>query len=674
VSATTDPILSTAPQQIKPSTPRQWLDALSTGTCDPDTFSSAMIDYFQLTPDGSWEVISLLDQYHRLGKIESALFQHLKSRFQFVALGADMNGARRVPPSLAQDKAAAAAVPEAASLSVVDIPKPSSEQRHPKPSSEQRHPCTGDLLRGRYRLGGILERDGVGTVYEATDLNHSDLSETGRKTAIKVLHKAVSGRPDSYNEWRREFQYLQSLSHPSILRVHEFDRDGDTVFFSMELLSGLPLSEVLSNRNHVALERAHAAAIIRHVGDAILHAHWRGVVHGDIRPRNIFVTDEGEIRVLGFGASPAVASDRRASDPESDQQLSVARSAYASYQVLAGRRPEVGDDVYGIACLACVLLSGYHPFNNRSAAEARALRVKPRRPPGLTHHQWNALRSGLSFERERRPSNIAKWLQQVLHHQRVEQLPILPVLLTSAPSWRRLSAIHAMILVIAVGAVMGVWAQLHFESVAGVVATLDSEARRLATAAGSLVQRMSGAVRRFAAVEGAKSAAGRSAVALPSPPLEPAANAAASPVSPPRPASLDSVSPSQAREPAAIAPPMPANNSPSRIELAFETTEVSNNTPTALVPVRRTGNLLRDATFIWWTETGTAKAGADFEPVAPRMETLRAGKDRLNLPIPIVSDSTRRQTKNFFVVIDQPGPHVSLGSRTVTKVSILPPD
>jgi serine/threonine protein kinase len=675
VSATSDPILSTAPQQIRPSTPREWLDALSTGTCDPDTFSSAMTDYFQLAPDGSWEVVALLDQYHRLGKIESALFQHLKSRFQNVGLGTDMNGAWRVRPSLAQDKAAAAAaVPEAASLSAVDIPKPNSEQRHPKPSSEQRHPCTGDLLRGRYRLGGILERDGVGTVYEATDLDRLDLSEASRKTAIKVLHKTVSGRPDSYNEWRRQFQYLQSLSHPSILRVHEFDRDGDTVFFSMELLSGQPLSAVLSNRDHLALERAHAAAIIRQVGDAILHAHCHGVVHGDIRPPNIFVTDEGEIRVSGFGASPAVASDRRASDPESDQQLSVARSAYASYQVLAGGRPEVGDDVYGIACLACVLLSGYHPFNNRSAAEARALHLKPRRPPGLTHHQWNALRSGLSVERERRPSDIAKWLQQVLHHQRVEQLPNLPVLLTSAPSRRRLSAIHAMILVIAVGAVMGVWAQLHFESVAGVVATLDSEARRLATAAGSLVQQMSGAVRRFAAVEGAKSAAGRSAVALPSPPLEPAANAAASPVSPPRPASLDSVSPSQAREPAAIAPRLPANNSPSRIELAFETTEVPNNTPTALVSVRRTGNLLRDATFIWWTETGTAKAGADFEPVAPRMETLRAGKDRLNLPIPIVSDSTRRQTKNFFVVIDQPGPHVSLGSRTVTKVSILPPD
>ncbi len=652
MSARTAPIFSTAPQQMLPSTPREWLDALSKGTCDPDMFSSAMTDYFQLTPDGSWEVVSLLDQYHRLGKIESALFQRLKSRFQLAALGTDMNGDWRVPPPLAQEQAAAA-VPEAASLSAVDIPRPGAEQGHPG---------AHDLLRGRYRLERIMERDAVGTVYESTDLDRLDLSGPGRRTAIKILHKAVSGRPDSYSERRREFQYLQALSHPSILRVHEFDRDGDTVFFSMELLGGLPLSTVLSNRNHVALDHAHAAAIIRHVGDAILHAHGRGVVHGDIHPRNIFVTDEGEIRVSGFGASTALASDLRASDPGLDQQLSVARSAYASYQVLAGCAPEVGDDVYAIACLACVLLSGYHPFNNRSAAEARALRLRPRRPPGLTYHQWNALRSGLSIERERRPSDIAKWLHKVFDDQPVEQLPTLSVLLTSAPPPRKFSGIHAMILVIAVGAAVGVWAQYHFESVAGVAATLDSEARRFAAVADSLVKRMSGAVRRPAAA------------ALPTPPLEPAANAAAAPVPPPQPASLDSAAPSQARAPTAIAPPLPAINSPSRIELAFETIEVSNNTPTALVPVRRKGNLLRDATFIWWTETGTAKAGADFEPVAPRTETIRAGKDRLNLPIPIVSDSARRQTKNFFVVIDQPGPYASLGSRTVAKVSILPPD
>ena len=197
------------------------------------------------------------------------------------------------PPPLTQIKAPEAPATESSPVSVVDAPKPRVTQENLK---------ADELLRGRYRLGRALQRDAVGTVYEAIDQERLDLSERNRKLAIKVVHKDISARVDLYNELRQGFEDLQSLSHPNILRVHEFERDGDTVFFSMELLSGLPLSTVLSKRNHLPLERTHASTIIRQVGDAIRYAHSRGVVHGDIRPDNIFVTDEGEIRVLGFGA------------------------------------------------------------------------------------------------------------------------------------------------------------------------------------------------------------------------------------------------------------------------------------------------------------------------------------------------------------------------------------
>jgi serine/threonine protein kinase len=669
VNAPTDPILSTAPQQMGPHTPREWLDALSKGTCDPDTFSRAMTDYFQSAPDGSWEVVSLLDQYYRRGKIDGELFQRLKSRFQSVALGADTVGASRVPPPLAQIKAPrinvpVAAVPEGASHPAADIPKPGGDRRNPS---------TDAVLRGRYRLGKALERDGVGTVYEAIDQDRLDLAERSRKMAIKVLSKAVSGRVDLYGELRREFQYLQSLSHPNILRVHEIDRDGDTVFFSMELLSGLPLSAVLSKRNHLALERSHAATIIRCVGDAILYAHMHGVVHGDIGPRNIFITDEGEIRILGFGASRSAAPELPAAEFESDQRLSIATSDYAGDQVLVGHHPEVGDDLYGIACLACLLFTGYHPFNNLSAAKARTSRLKPRRPPGLTYHQWNALRPGLKFNRQRPPSDIAKLLQQVVQYHSAEQLPILSALLTPPRPRRRWSAVRALIVLIALGAAVGVWSNFHFESVAGIVETLDTQVRRIATIADSWVARLSDAFAPSPGGASAKPDAGQSAVSPPTPSGEPAAKSATATAAPPAPAAPASVAQMQARTAARSAPPAPASNSPPRIELALETTEVSSNAPAALVLVRRKGNLLRDATFTWWTETGTAKAGVDFEPVAPRMETIKAGKDRVNLQISIVSDSTRRKTKNFFVVIAEPGPYVSLGERTVEKVSILPP-
>jgi len=610
-------------------------------------------------------MVSLLDQYHRLGKIESTLFQRLTSRFQSVALGADMTGAWRAPPPLAQAEAPAAAVTESSSVSAVDMRKPGGAQGHL---------IADESLRGRYRLGRVLERDAVGTVYEAIDQDRLDLPERNQKMAIKVVHKQISARVDSYNRLRLEFQDLQALSHPNILRVHEFDRDGDTVFFSMELLSGLPLSAVLSNDNTLPLERTHAATIIRQVGDTILYAHSRGVVHGDICPHNIFVTDEGGIRVLRFGASRSIPSELRASEFNSNQQPLAATTDSATDQALEDRRPEKSDDLYGIACLACVLWTGHHPLNNLSAAEARALRLKPKRPPGLSYQQWNAIRSALNFERDQRRSDIAKWLQHVVRRQRVEPLPILSVLLRRPRPHRTFSTGRAMILLFSLGVAVDVWTYLRFDSVADVVPTLDAQARRIETVAGSLVRRKSGAVRASTGGPSAKPGVGQSTAALLTPALEPVANTAPTPASAPPSTTIVSGAHIQAGTPTKIAPPIPPNNSPSRIELALETTEVSNNSSTALVLVRRKGNLLREATFVWWTETGTAKAGADFEPVAPRTETIKAGKDRINLQIPIVSDPTRRQTKNFFVVIDQPGPHVSLGARTAAKVSMLPSD
>ncbi len=646
MNATTKPTLRNAPQQLPLRTPREWLDALSKGACDPDTFSRAMTEYFQSAPDGSWEVISLLDQYHRLGKIESTLFQRLTSQFQSVALGADMTGAWRAPPPVTQDKTPAAPATEHASVAIVDLRNPLSAQVRP---------IADQLLRGRYRLARVLQRDAVGTVHEAIDQERLDPSESNRKTAIKVVHKEISARVDLYNELRLAFEDVQSLSHPNILRVHEFDRDGDTVFFSMELLSGLPLSAVLANRNHVPLSRTHATTIIRQVGDAIRYAHSRGVVHGDIRPENIFVTDEGNIRVLAFGAWRSL---------DSNPQPFVVQAVYPGDQTLEDRLPEKGVDLYGIACLACVLWTGYHPFNNLSAAEARAMRVKPQRPPGLSRQEWNALRAALKFERGQASSDIAMWLRQVVQQQDVQPLPVLSVLLTSPRPQRRFSAGRVMILLIALGAVVGVWSQLRPERAAGVWATLDTQARRVATVAESLVTLISSALRGSTGGAGAKPGVDQS--------TEAPANTATIPALPPGLTTNASGEQSLGATPPHAAPPAPANNFPPRIELASETTEVSNNTPTALVLVRRKGNLLRDATFTWWTEVGTAKPEADFEPVAPRIETIKAGKDRINLQIPIVSDPSRRVTKNFFVVIDQADPHVSLGSRTTAKVSILP--
>jgi hypothetical protein len=79
-------------------------------------------------------------------------------------------------------------------------------------------------------------------------------------------------------------------------------------------------------------------------------------------------------------------------------------------------------------------------------------------------------------------------------------------------------------------------------------------------------------------------------------------------------------------------------------------------------------------TFTWWTESGTAKPGQDFMAVAPHPEIIEDGKNAVSLFIPVVGDSTRRQPKSFYVVINDPSPGVALGARTLTMVTIPPSD
>ena len=88
--------------------------------------------------------------------------------------------------------------------------------------------------------------------------------------------------------------------------------------------------------------------------------------------------------------------------------------------------------------------------------------------------------------------------------------------------------------------------------------------------------------------------------------------------------------------------------------------------------VRRRGSLQGDATFTWWTESGTAKPGQDFMAVSPHQEVIEDGKNSVSLFIPVVGDATRQQPKSFYVVINDPGPGVTLGARTLTMVTIPP--
>ena len=146
---------------------------------------------------------------------------------------------------------------------------------------------TGQVL-GHYRLDAPLGAGGMGTVYRAYD------TRLERIVAIKLL---TAGSTDS-GSVLREARLASALNHPHICAVYEVAEAGDLAFIVMEFVDGQPLSGLIPPRG---LPHDDLVRYGTQVADAIAHAHERGVVHCDLKPQNIIITDDGRAKVLDFG-------------------------------------------------------------------------------------------------------------------------------------------------------------------------------------------------------------------------------------------------------------------------------------------------------------------------------------------------------------------------------------
>jgi serine/threonine protein kinase len=647
---------------------QDWLNALSAKECDEHEFVRAAQERIRKNPDTGWDLLSLLDQYYRRGKITTEVFRNVKLNLERALLGAaDMEDSG----SVAQTGDTLTPVPPVASAS--SIPPTTGGEAVASVGTARHEIAAGDVLRGRYTISSVLYRGGRGTIFEAIDLYRLESPNSAPRLAIKVLHSDVTQQPELSTDLRREFQRLQSLSHPNIVRVHEYDRDGDTAFFTMECLSGLSLRLLLAARHQIALNGSDARSIFRDVGAALAHAHHRGIVHGDLNPRNIFITDEGEVRLLDFGGSQALRHGPWNS--EKDERSQVATLRYVSCQVLEGEPADSSDDLYSFACVVYLLLAGKLPFGEHSAIQARKLRLRPTRPAGLTRRQWRALRSGLSFEREQRPTDVDEFLQP-FDLRAAAHLPPLFTLFKVSPQrrsrklWPALAAAASMMLA------GGWWAATNYDSVSRMTAAWSSGVvRALGDAEASLTRLWHDVIKHTAANPGPArmaDSAQPAEVATPATPAE-LSNATGSPNSAAAPASSSHPdSQSGTAVPHVASSDERSTSLRSRIDLATSSFEVPPGEAAAHIVIRRSGSLRAETSFSWWTETGTAKPGVDYEAVLPHVESIAAGKNAVSLFIPVIADSTRRQPRNFYVVISDPGPNSTLGNRTVAMVSIEP--
>jgi tRNA A-37 threonylcarbamoyl transferase component Bud32 len=581
---------------------RERLDALGRGESSIEDLIAAGSESIAANPESAWELLALADQYYRRHQLRGDAYRTIKQKFERRMLGVLDTG---------NDLLACA------------------------PGAEARVPTLGRLLRDRYVIEAFLGEGTRATVVRALDRFRLDLPMCGRHVAIKILRDDAADA-QTLTELRREFQCSQRLAHPNITKVFEIDRDGDTTFFTMEPLQGEGLHRMLTRFQETPLARMNALTLIRKIGEALQHAHSRGVVHGNLRARKVFITEEGDIRVFGFGANEG-----------------------------AGR----ADDLHALAALAYELLTNVPPFSHRVDDRGRDLEPRragePRRRPGLSPRHWKAIEIGLSSRA--RLISVGDWLDLMGLDRCPERLP--GRLGTAPPRPSRYAHPEVGPLALMAAAIGGfglafLWraqpGPLNFERpiaaanpqhqlpLTSPVPAREAEAPlgNWSVAANLL------AAPTLAVKEPTSPFAGLSDATplIAAPPVAALRIGALSTSAPPiavasDPARTVARAAHQARETHAISAPL---------HISAPAYSVSPSQSLASFTVRRTPGTHGDINFVWWTENATARAGEDYIAVGQKIERMPAGNETMSFLIPIAPKAVRAN-KRFYVVAQSGG-------------------
>ena len=269
----------------------------------------------------------------------------------------------------------------------------------------------GSVLKGRFELKAMVGRGGMGVVFSALDRRKAEAHDPKPDVAVKILNAGFQQHPDAFVALQREASKAQTLAHPNIATVFDFDRDGGSIFITMELLGGMSLEDYIRAARGRGVERRAALPIIRGIAAGLACAHSKGIVHSDLKPANIFILEDGTPKILDFGIARAVppAGNAEPLDQFDAGCLGAYTEAYATAEMVQGASPSPADDIYALGVIVYEIFTGKHPFagNSAAGASAQGLRAAPIR--SLRRREWRTLARALSFERAARPRDAAEF-------------------------------------------------------------------------------------------------------------------------------------------------------------------------------------------------------------------------------------------------------------------------
>lgn len=278
------------------------------------------------------------------------------------------------------------------------------------------------VLNGRYELLAPLGQGGMATVYRGRDLR------LGRPVAIKLLHNYYAGDDEFLARFQHEAMSAANLSsHPNIVDVYDVGKDGDTNYIVMELVEGTDLKALIEQEAPLAPERA--LAIIAQVAEGLDYAHRRGLIHRDVKPQNMLIAPDGEVRIADFGIAKS-----HLSTAVTQAGMTFGTADYISPEQAQGMNATPQSDIYSLGVVLYEMLTGRLPFTGDTPM-AVALQHIQKPPPPL--RQLNpsippALESivlrAIAKDAQQRPASAKQFAQELRDYLagRVQAAPLPP--------------------------------------------------------------------------------------------------------------------------------------------------------------------------------------------------------------------------------------------------------
>jgi eukaryotic-like serine/threonine-protein kinase len=283
----------------------------------------------------------------------------------------------------------------------------------------------GRSLEGRYRILERIARGGMSTVYAAVD------ERLDRLVAVKVMSSALSADPAFSDRFAREARAAARLTHLNVVSVydqgHETGPDGHHVFLVMEMVEGRTLRELLRERGR--LRPAEAISIMEPVLSALSAAHRAGLVHRDVKPENILLSDDGVVKVADFGLARAVESDAAATRTG----LMMGTVAYCAPEQISQGRADPRSDVYAAGVVLFELLTGSPPYKGESAMNVAYQHVHSRVPApssrvkGIPNEIDEIVVAATDSDPNGRPTDAGAFLAEIADVRSELGLPVVPV-------------------------------------------------------------------------------------------------------------------------------------------------------------------------------------------------------------------------------------------------------